>query len=199
VSELIDDLDWEELVMGLRNGDAQICTAFWRRYGGMLEQVAQKQLSSRVQRRVGSDDVVQSACRTFFRRVTDGQFDLPNSGALWRLLCAITVTKARRAARDQSRKKRGLQQETSLVAQDASGESRTLDLPAGGASPLEEAEVADQLEALLALLSPEECQVLDLKLQKYSSSEIAQELGCSERTVRRLVNNIQHHWTRSVE
>ena len=105
------EADWDKIVAGLRSGDPQICREFWLKYSPLLEGVAFRQLSSRVQRRVGPDDVVQSACRTFFRRVSFGQFDLPDADALWRLICAITVTKARRVARDQSRKKRGLGRE----------------------------------------------------------------------------------------
>lgn|GEM_PF-3768995 len=53
-----------------------------------------------LRRRVGSDDIVQSVFKTFFRRMAHGQFDVPDADALWRLMCSITLTKARRAARD---------------------------------------------------------------------------------------------------
>ena len=194
VEKMQDELPWEQMVAGLRAGESVSCRMFWQKYGPLLEAVAHKQLSAKVLRRVGSDDVVQSACRTFFRRVSDGQFDLPDSDALWRLMCAITLTKARRVARDQSRKKRGLSQEHSLEGVGGDDEPRRIDVADKAAAPEEAVEVADQLEFLLQGLSPEECQVLDGKMQQLTNDEIAAKLGCSERTVRRLAKNIQARW-----
>lgn len=182
------------MVEGLRSGEPVACQAFWQCYGPLLEGIAERQLSARVQRRIGADDIVQSACRTFFRRVSDGQFDLPDSNALWRLMCGITVTKARRAARDQHRLKRGIQRECSFDA-DASTEGSPMQhLTDGTASPFELSMVADELETLLRQLSADECQVLELKLQQLTNDEIAERLGCSERTIRRLTKAIQARW-----
>jgi RNA polymerase sigma factor (sigma-70 family) len=162
----------------------------------MLEGVAQKQLSSKLQRRVGSDDVVQSACRTFCRRVSAGQFELPDADAMWRLMCAITLTKARRAARDHTRQKRGIDHEQYIDASAADGSSRAFQLAGGEQTPLDAAAFSDQMQTLLASLEPNECQVLDLKLQQNTNEEIAEIMGCSERTVRRITNQIRERWTK---
>ena len=186
---------WDRLINGLRDGDQQACTDFWNDYGNQLQAVAQKQLSARLQRRVGSDDVVQSACRTFFRRISDGQFDLPDSDALWRLMCAITLTKARRAARDHSRQKRGMNAEQYLDATPADDSGRKFELAGNVQTPFDAAEFSDQMDQLLANLSPQECEVLDLKLQNHTNDEIAEKINCSERTVRRLTEKIRSRWT----
>ena len=161
----------------------------------MLQSVAQNQLSSRVQRRVGPDDVVQSACRTFFRRVSSGQFELPDADALWRLMCAITLTKARRAARDQLRKKRNVDAEQYLDSPPAEDDGARYELEGSQQTPFESVEFSDQMDKLLANLSPKECQVLDLKLQSFTNDEIATEMKCSERTVRRIITQIRERWT----
>ena len=189
----VENTDWKDLIQGLRDGDPVACNEFWNQYGSMLQNLAQKQLSERLQRRVGSDDVVQSACRTFFRRMSDGQFDLPDSDSLWRLMCAITVTKARRAARDNTRQKRGLQAEQYIDA--ATDESGGFQIEGSSPVPAEEIELADQMEFLLARLSPQECQVFDLRMQNYTNPEIAATLKCSERTVRRITGQIKTRWT----
>lgn len=190
-----DDAEWDRLLQGLRTGDEEACADFWNQYGPLLESVAQRQLSQKVQRRVGPDDVVQSACRTFFRRVSAGQFELPDTEALWRLICSITLTKARRAARDHSRQKRGLDREQHIdaVATDG-GASPAANLESGSPSPLGAAEVADQMEALLSGLGDQECQILDLKLQQFTNDEIAEKVGCSERSVRRIMKRLQDRW-----
>ncbi len=185
---------WDQMIAGLRAGDPDICTSFWNQYGPLLEAVAKRQLSDRLQRRLGPEDVVQSACRTFFRRMSEEQFQLSDTDDLWRLMCAITLNKARRAARDQSRKKRGMQQEQYLDQRRASDSGPSWEMAGRESSPLEVAEVSDQLSSLLAELNADECEVLDLKLQHFNNDEIAEKLGCSERTVRRMTKRIQARW-----
>lgn len=186
--------EWDQLINGLRDGDQQACSNVWHKFGPLLQDVAQKQLSQRLQRRVGSDDVVQSACRTFFRRVSTGQFDLPDADALWRLMYAITLKKARRVARDHSRLKRGVNTEQYLDSHPSSRSQQKMELPSNELTPLDAAEFSDQMNKLLANLSPQECQVLDLKLQNHTNDEIASRMSCSERTVRRLTNQIRSRW-----
>ena len=188
------DSDWNEMIQGLREGDQTVCSQFWNQYGPVLENVAARQLSSRLQRRVGPDDVVQSACRTFFRRVSSGQFDLPDADSLWRLMCALTLTKARRAARDHSRQKRGMQAEEYLDYGPSDSIGKPMELPGNPDTPLDAVVFSDQLEVLLGALSPQECQVLDMKLQNHTNEEIAQLMKCSERTVRRLTGQIRNRW-----
>ena len=84
---------WTRLVRGLREGDPQIVEEFCEQYGALLQQLADKHLSEDLRRRVGPEDVVQSVCRTFLRRARAGEFELADSEGLWRLLCAITLTK----------------------------------------------------------------------------------------------------------
>lgn len=187
-----------ELIAGLRSGDPDACRRFWEQHGVALENIAARQLSGRLQRRVGPDDVVQSVFRTFFRRVSGGQFDLPDADALWRLMCAITVTKAKRAARDHGRKKRGLGQEASLADLTA-GEGPGFDVGDDSPAGSIDVELADEIEALLKKLGDEECQVLEMKMNQLDNDQIAERLGCSERTVRRLVKNIQDRWQKTID
>jgi len=189
-----EDEEWDQMLAGLRTGDEQACERFWSEYAPMLESVADRQLSQRLKRRVGADDIVLSACRTFFRRVSDGQFELPDAEALWRLICTITLTKARRAARDNLRKKRGMDREQSLDAGDDDSTNPAGQLPGNSTTPLDAAMVADQMEALLGGLGEQECTILDLKLQQFTNDEIAEKVGCSERSVRRIISKLKERW-----
>lgn len=175
--------DWHALMQGVRSGDNDACHDFWNQYGPSLERVAQRHLSSGMRRRVGPETVMLSACRTFFRRAQGGEFELPDSEALWRLLCAITVNKVRMKSRHHLRKKRGL---------DAEVHPETMPDVAGSSTPaLDDLAFQEQLEVLIAKFDEEEAQVLDLKLQQYTNDEIAEQLECSERTVRRMMKRIQ--------
>jgi RNA polymerase sigma factor (sigma-70 family) len=181
---------WELLIQGLRAGDRHATQAFWDQYGGLLQAVAEKHLTGGLRRRVGPEDVVQSACRTFLRRAKGGEFRLDDSEGLWRLLCAITLTKIREQARFHLRKKRGLNQEAPLdVGPGQSGSAFPLEAP--GPTPAEAAEFSDQFQQLLAEMDEEERAIVDLKLQEFTHEEVAEQLGCSERTVRRVLKRVQ--------
>ena len=69
----MNDDQWQRMITGLRSGDSDACTDFWNTYGPLLESVAQRQLSGRLQRRVGSDDIVQRPVEHFF-----GEFPMAN-------------------------------------------------------------------------------------------------------------------------
>jgi RNA polymerase sigma-70 factor, ECF subfamily len=187
-----EETRWQALIDGLRRGDSRTAQEFWNQYGGMLHGLAEKHLGGGVRRRVGPEDVVQSACRTFLRRAQMGEFQLPDSESLWRLLCAITLTKLREQTRFHLRQKRGLDQEIHASAlPDASGSAAAFDQVARAPGPVEAAQFAEQFQQLLSTLDEEERQFVDLKLQDFTQDEIAQRLGCSERTVRRILKRVQ--------
>ena len=193
-----DEHEWDRFIRGLRGGDNAVVRQFCERYGPQLERLADRHLGGAMRRRVGPEDVVQSACRTFLRRAHAGEFRLEDSEALWRLLCAITLTKVREQSRFHQRRKRGLDQEQPLAAVD--------DSAAGAAppadprpTPAETAEFADFFEQVMAGLDEEERQVVDLKLQECTNEEAAERLGLSERTVRRILKRIQSRLTTALE
>jgi len=182
---------WESWVRRLAEGDPEVANEFWGRYGARLQGLAARYLSTGLRRREGPEDVVQSVCRTFFRRVQIGKFELADSESLWRLLCAITVTKVRQKARFHRREKRGLHRERHF--EPAADDSRSPELPLQDAepTPAEAAEFADELQQLLGALDQEEQRLVELRLEQYTYQEIAEKLGCSQRTVRRILKRVQ--------
>ncbi len=187
--------DWDAVIRGLREGDRNTCQMFFEQHGAALEAIAGRQISRQLQRRVGADDVVQSVFRTFFRRMAGGQFKIADADAMWRLMCAITLTKSRRALRNHTRQKRGLNRESHLSEISADSAENGTDWIADRApDPALAVEMADQLTALLSQLGEEECLVLQCKLTDLTNEEIALQLQCSERTVRRLLAKIQTQW-----
>lgn len=182
---------WQRLIDGLRQGDPKIAQEFWNQYGEMLHRLAEKNLAPGVRRRIGPEDVVQSACRTFLRRAQVGEFQLADADSLWRLLCAITLTKVREQTRFHLRQKRGLDQEVHAAELSTIGRADFHGQTAGGPTPAEAAAFSDQFQQLLVDLDDEERQIVELKLQECTHEEIADKLGCSERTVRRIVKRVQ--------
>ena len=182
----------EAQLSALVDGEPEAVAEFWREYGPRLNRLADRHLSRRLQQRVASDDVIQSVCRTFFRRAREGEFRLPDTEALWRLLCVITLNKCRLLARFHGRERRGVDREEPLVA--AAGDGAAPREPVGSEpAPDQAAELADELSRLLAGLDAEEQQLVELKLQEHTNDEIAEQMKCSERTVRRVLQRVQSH------
>ena len=65
-------------------------------------------------------------------------------------------------------------------------------------TPAESIEFADQLEQLLGVLDDEERTAVILKLEQHTNNEVAQQLKCSERTVRRIIDRVQSRWKQSL-
>ena len=194
-----DEDGWRRLIDGLRAGDDRIVREFCDQYGEALHRVAERRLPAGVRRRVGPEDVVQSACRTFLRRARGGEFQLADSEALWRLLCAITLTKAREQTRFHLRQKRGLDRETPLTPPPGGSGATGHDAADPHPTPAQAAEFADFFGQALAGLDDEERQVVDLKLQELTNEEVAERLGSSERTVRRILKRVQSRLTRVLD
>ncbi len=195
----MDQAQWEEIVTGLVEGDDQVAQAFWNQYGARLHRLAANRLPGALQRRVGADDVVQSACRTFLRRARKGEFDLPNGDSLWRLLCAITLAKLRKHIRFHLRQKRGLNRELHIDTLSSSGKANLPPLAARGVGPEAAAVFSDEFRSLLGGLDEEERTLIVYKLQRFTNDEIAEKMGCSERTVRRIVKRVQSRLQRTLE
>ncbi|MFT7639844.1 MAG: RNA polymerase sigma factor (sigma-70 family) [Pirellulaceae bacterium] len=183
---------WEEWIEGVRAGDSDAINAFWHQYGAALMRLADQNLQDRLRRRVDPEDVVQSAIRTFLRRVQEGQFELDGDDGVWRLICAITLNKARQQARRHLRKKRSLDQEVYLAHSDDSSAPQAANLPAEAATAEDAAILVDLVEQLLSQSQNEhEQQIIALRLQDFTNDEIANQVGCSERTVRRIIGQLR--------
>jgi RNA polymerase sigma-70 factor (ECF subfamily) len=189
---------WESVIRGLREGDPRVVRDFCLQHGAMLERLANRHLAHGMRRRVEPEDVVQSVCRTFLRRVKEGEFQLPDAESLWRLLCAITLSKVREQTRFHLRQRRSLAQETPLADDDGSSNPGFVVVDRG-LPPDEQVAFADQFEKLLASLDDEERQLVDLRLQQLDNDQIAARLGCSQRTVRRLLGRLESRLLRTLE
>jgi RNA polymerase sigma factor (sigma-70 family) len=179
------------MIEGLRRGEPAAVRAFCDRYAASLERLADRHIAPALARRFGPDDVVQSVCRTFLRRIHGGQFALDSGESLWRLLCAITLTKVRSKARYHLRQKRGLQREAhpESVSWEEGGGAFRPTAPEPG--PDDQVAFAEAFEQLLTELDAEERRIIDLRLQDQTHAQIAAAMGISQRTVRRILSRLR--------
>ncbi len=171
-----------------KSGDESAAEAMYRRYARRIWALAESQIGDRLRRRVEADDIVQSVFRTFFRRTAAGEFSVDHSGALWHLLVRITLNKVRRQGEFHNAMLRSVKAEVDgdkLVPAAVSHEP----------TPLEAASLADELQVISAKLGPKDLEIFQLRLQGYSSSDIAARLHCSRQTVWRKLDRIDY-WLR---
>lgn len=186
-----DELPADDLIAGLRAGDPAAMARFVREYGPTIERFADRKLAGPLRRRVDAEDVAQSVCRTFVMRAQRGEFQLEEGGDLWRLLCAITVAKVREQARFHGRQKRGVTGEQHFDSVTPDGSPRVPEAAGRLPSPDAEAAFAEQFQQLVGGLESEEQRIVELKLAGHTNQEAADQIGCSERTVRRLMKRLQ--------
>ena len=175
----------KELLEQWQGGDQSAATRLYEHYSQRLCALAEAQIGERLSRRVGADDIVQSVFRTFFRRARNGQFVVDHSSSLWQLLVRITLHRIQRQAERHRAERRNVSSEVDI--------SNVAGLPEALArepTPDEAAALTSELEAVLAELDWQEAETLRLCLQGHSSPEIAQRVGSSRWTVRRVLDRI---------
>jgi RNA polymerase sigma factor (sigma-70 family) len=179
----------------LRAGDADAAQPLWERYFERLVAFARGKLHGVSRRAADEEDVALSAFHSFcqaahrFPRLNDRD-------DLWRVLVMLTARKAFQERRGQQARKRGGTAaaegpRTAEVAEAVALEEIV------GAEPTPEFAVslAEHFETLLARLPDEDLrQVARLRLEEYTSAEIAERLGITERTVRRKLVLIRSYW-----
>jgi RNA polymerase sigma-70 factor (ECF subfamily) len=167
------------LLRRFRRGSQDAATQLYLRYADRLRALARAQCSPDLARRLDAEDIVQSVFGSFFRGASTGYYDVPAGEELWRLFLVIALNKIRaqgayhRAAKRDVRLTRGsefFRQAAEAHADDASlGYLQVV--------------VDDALEQL----PPAHRQIVELRVEGYEVSEIAQLTGRSKRTVERIL------------
>jgi DNA-directed RNA polymerase specialized sigma24 family protein len=200
---LFQKVPFEELVDALRAGED--LSAWNAVFAQILERVKQA-----VRRRFPDehlcDDAVDSACRTFLRRVQQGEFTLQGPDALIGLLVLIAYRKATRMYRAELREP-GLLQPADLDR--VAGESgiETLPEPSGGegSRAVLRTAMAEHLAEMLEQMRRSCKNALHAKIfdrwfrkecgvEKITYEQIAANAGASERTVRRASEEFRKDW-----
>lgn len=146
-----------------------------RRYAARMVSLIRSRLRDSVRSRFDAEDVVNSAFRSFFAGLSEGQFLLPPTGGLWPLLAQISLHKLHRTTEHHHREKRSVASESIAAEPDADR---------WDASDAE-AIVRDELRWLAERLSEPAFATVALSVEGFSGKEIASQLQVSDRTVRR--------------
>ena len=140
------------------------------------------------------EDVAVSAFRSFCSGIEGGEFSVDNEGELWAILFTITTRKACAERRRQYAEKRGGGKAT-IRQSDGEEDDDVFEAVAGREPSPELAQaMADAADELLAIFenSSKQRQVLEMKLQGYTVSEISKATGLTESNIHKHLKNIRN-------
>jgi RNA polymerase sigma factor (sigma-70 family) len=179
-----------QLFAGVQQGDSAAARHLHQRYIARLLRLVQQRLSAKLNQRVDAEDIVQSAYRTFFAHAEQGDYVLQRSGDLWRLLAAIAINKVRGQADFHSAQRRSTdrEEEKTHVTPDA---SPITPLASDEPTPDEQLAIVESVEFTLKQCSTAQRAAIQMRLQGMKIEEIAKSLDRSERTIRRLLSEVE--------
>ncbi len=174
------------IVSALRAGDRGAVDHLWGRYFARMVTLARSRLWGAPLPAADEEDVALSAFLSFFRGAADpGRPPPMNRAQLWRMLAAITANKAADAVTREGRVKRGGRLDRAADA-DLAGVASAAPPPEAVAA------AADEFRRLLDGLGDPDLQaVAVLRMEGYTTAEIARQLGCVPRTVDRRLRVIR--------
>jgi RNA polymerase sigma-70 factor, ECF subfamily len=183
-SDLPEPTTDASLLRRFRRGEEDAATQLYLRYADRLRALANAQASPDLKQRVDPDDIVQSVFRTFFRRVSLGQYDVPPGEELWKLFLVIGLNKVRAAGAHHRAAKRD-------VRQTAGGEA--FEQAAAEAASDENALTVLRLviDEVLGTLPPSHREMIELRIAGHEVAELATRTGRSKRSVERILQDFR--------
>ena len=180
----------------LISGDRDALHWLWNRYYNQLVKMASCQLSGVVDRVSDAEDLASTTMYELHSGVDRGRFEtVRNRNELWRLLVSISRNHARTAAKRAMTQKRNPGRMFDWIGNPSGGDQAVGREP----GPEEVALVSEQCRVLLEVLDRSDAsgalrRVATLRLEGFSNSEIAKEIGCARKTVAVRVALIQNLW-----
>ena len=169
--------EFTSLLAEARDGSSAALERLSREYESKLRIVARGLLGPALRPHLDSIDLVQSVHRSLLIGLREGKFDVSTPERL----IGLAVTMLRRKV---SRQWRRLRREERLptAASGGSGDSRVLaplliSLSKPHDDPAKAAEFKDAVDHMCSSLNADEQRIVDLRLQGYSTDEIAEQLA----------------------
>src|SRR5262245_28835758 len=178
----------DQLIERCRAGDQDAARVLFDSFVERLLPLARRRISQRLASRVDAEDIVQSVFRTFFARLKEDQFEIENHDDLFRLLVRITVHKTLRQIAHHRAAKRNPGQE---MGQSDSAHEQLLQLLTSEPTPEATVSFLDQLEHFMQQMPEADRRILELRMEGFSTDEIAQKTGSYDRKIRRVLERIR--------
>ncbi|QEH32713.1 RNA polymerase sigma factor SigX [Aquisphaera giovannonii] len=173
------------LLQRFRRGQDGGATLLFLRYAKRVRALASAQVSPGLASRLAPDDIVQSVFCSFFRRVAQGQYDVPRGEEIWKLLLVIALHKIcdagnyHRAARRDFRQTQGGEAYERAI-QSIRGQDEA-------AMAVLRMVIDEVLDGLPASHRP----IIELRIEGHEVAEISGRLRRSKRTVERVLQEFR--------
>ncbi len=187
---MADETRFADLMARLRRGDGEAASLIFDQYAHRLIGLARKRLDGMLRQKVDPEDVVQSVFRSFFQRQADGRMEVGNWDSLWGMLVVITLRKCGRCLEYFRAARRNVHREA-VPRADREDFGPGWEAMADDPTPSEAAMLAETVENLMRSLEPRDRRILELSLQGLAAPAISAEVGCTERTVFRVMDRIR--------
>jgi RNA polymerase sigma-70 factor (ECF subfamily) len=173
-------ISFDDLLDRFRCGDAAAADQLVAEHGPYLRVVVRRGLSRRLRTKFDSVDVVQSVWGHVLPALRDGVWSVPDR----RHLRALLLTVARRRLVSHYRRHR------TAVEREQPGGADLAALAEVAPGPSEIAQARETWERLLAICPPAHHELLRLRWQGFSITEIAARAGMHEGSVRRVIRRL---------
>jgi DNA-directed RNA polymerase specialized sigma24 family protein len=179
--------------------DREAAQKLWERYCARLVRLARARLPAGRRRAADEEDVALSAMNSFLRAAERGRFpNLHGRDSLWALLVTITVRKAWKLARRESRRREVGGSALGGGSDDSHGPPGWEQVLGREPSPDFACQMAERCRGLLDRLSPELRSVALWKMEGFTNAEIGDQLGCVVGTVERKLRVIRTIWQKEI-
>jgi RNA polymerase sigma-70 factor (ECF subfamily) len=179
-----------DLMDRLRSGEDAAAREVFERFARRLAALARRRYGAALRHRLDSEEVVQSAYKSFFLRHREGKLRVESWDGLWGLLTLITLRKCSDRAEYFRAGKRDMRREVIAEAGPGEGDSWREGIDREP-TPHEAAVLRETVEQLLRELPESQRPIVQMSLQGYTAQEISQQLGRAERSVRRLREQVR--------
>jgi RNA polymerase sigma-70 factor (ECF subfamily) len=176
----LDEPSDHVLLERFRRGQQDAATQIYLRYAERLRALARSRCGRDLARLVDADDIVQAVFGSFFRRVSQGHYDVPDGEELWKLFLVLGLNKIRAVGAFHRAAKRDVRLTCAGEGASALGVQVQED-----ATPSQFLQLA--IHEALERLPPQHRQMVELRIQGHEVAEIAQKTGRSKRSVERVL------------
>jgi RNA polymerase sigma factor (sigma-70 family) len=176
-----------DLLGRIRAGDESAARELLSKYEAQVRLVVRRQLPRLLRSRFDSLDFLQSVWGSFFRRMKAGPGEFEDPRSLVAFLARAAKNKVIDEYRRAASQKGNMRREEPLWVED----SNRRDLVGNVDSPSEVVEAREELGRLLDLLPEERQVVVRLRVEGLSTREIGERLNVSERTIRRVLEDLR--------
>lgn len=164
---------------------------YFHRFAERLAAVAQRHISFRLRHKIEPEELTQSVFRTFYRRLGHGTLEAKDSDRVWGLLVRLVLCKLRNRVVFFQAQRRDVRAERSLDQPDDLGMIGRSRLSGNETAPDEQAAVNEAFDEFLRELNPDDQTIFVAHLAGYRSPAISVQVGSSEQTVRRRLQQME--------